>query len=364
MIGYSLPERKTPRFHRILLAGWNVYQSTHRVDSYCIETGTWTRLADLPSRKYRYPGGGGCPSMLYMPAGNKIVWASQRPEGPFPFPPDDHLAIYDIGADTWTFRNYYQHTFGIGSISPTSRGRIILPCGDPGYDMDIYDPVSDSFFTSTAGLPGYVSDCVQVTLADGRVLVWSQFDLTTMLFTDDGAHGSWAWPAFQPPDHNDFFGMVRLLDGRLMLFGGYYYATTVHLTTPAIDLAWAADATASPNLSRMGACVLPDGRVVFAGLGSGASVKVYVYTPGAWAPGDVPNLNAGSWVTSAPSLPLTMVWPSVIYSSATGLVYIFGKIDNDIVNGVFSYNVATDTITAIATPTVEQQSTASCLYIA
>ena len=294
---------------------------------YDLVGATWHALADMPGSKFM--SSGDWPGSIHLDTfGGKIAFMGCQGSNVY-------LYVYDIAGNAWSSFNCTTggDDTGCGEVLPS--GRYLVGYGWSGAATKIYDPVANTVSNGASG--GNIYYQLSCVLASGKVMLVSCYSAVTHIFTDNGAAGSWTTGTNLLANYTEG-GCVRLLDGRIMAWGP---TTAVACATPTIT-AWGAVTAAPASVFHHQGVVLPDGRVVLAG---GQSRRIYIYTPGAWSPGDAPNLNAGSWATAAQLTVSASNQAQVLYSTLTGLVYVVGGS-----NHVSVWDPVADTIADLAIP--------------
>jgi hypothetical protein len=274
---------------------------------YDLVGASWHALADLPGSKYM--DGGDWPGSIHLDTfGGKIAFMGCKGSNVY-------LYVYDIATNAWSSFNCTTGGDDCGCGEVLTSGRYLVGYGWSGAATKIYDPVANTVSNGASG--GNIYYQLSCVLASGKVLLVSCYTNVTHIFTDNGGAGSWTTGADLPANYVHG-GCVRLLDGRVMYWGPVAQA---YCGTPTIT-AWGAVTSAPASVVHHQGVVLPDGRVVLAG---GSSRKIYIYTPGAWSPGDAPNLNPGSWATATQLTLYASNQGQVLYSTVTGKVYVVGN---------------------------------------
>ena len=290
--------------------------------SMAIQTGVWTRLADMPGVKGNVLQGGVGPSQIDKLTGGasgKIAFTGGETTR-------TRLYVYDIATNAWTDLNIDSggdNMVGAGVLTSSGRYMIGWDYGSP--QTYAYNPTTN-LIENVAAAPAILRYPMYVGLASGKAVWVPLYHIDTCVWTDDGGVGSWAYGPAMNMVHSPYGSMLRLADGRIMVIG----QGRVELNNPTLGVAWAYD-TNPPASEQLGHCLLPDGRVVFAGQDLAGTMKIYIYTPGAWSPGDAPTLHPGSWITATALTTSACNVPRMDYSTVTGKVYIVqppsGKVD-------------------------------------
>ncbi len=206
---------------------------TGAVQIYDTATDTWSTGASMPTVRYLSTA---------VEVGGKIYVMGGRTTGVANAGPVDANEMYDPATDTWTTKTKMPAPIR-GHAAAAYNGKIYVFGGNTtAYQtaVSIYDPSSDSWSTGAA-MPQALAYGAAVTV--GSKIYWIGGDFRTVnvpadvfgaALVYDPVANSWASSSIPMYQAVDFAHVVADANsGRIYLFGGEYYDTTIGFQVPS-----------------------------------------------------------------------------------------------------------------------------------
>jgi N-acetylneuraminic acid mutarotase len=244
---------------RVLVAGGldRSYQPTASVEIYDPESGTWSVTGSLAV-------GRGYHSATLLADGRVLAAAGYDAAEDM-----TSAEIFDPATGTWGAADSLGNPRFSHSATLLPDGRVLVagglvtqPFGISLTSCEIFDPLSGTW-SATGSLNYGRHDHSALLLADGRVLAAAGRNLNTPLQSTElynPAAGTWSYTDGLDTQHTSHASLAPLLDGRVMMVGGYYNAEI-------FDRGLGYDADWRPGLSAVPADLYPGQELQASGSG-------------------------------------------------------------------------------------------------